>query len=231
MESETIKMDKNLLIIGAGEFADIAYEYFTQDSEYTVVGFAVEKSHLKERNRFGLPILPLETIDKEFSVDDVEVHVAVTSTQLNQLRERLFNIAKNKGYKFANYISSNAVVWRTVDLGENIFIFENNNLQHNVKIGNGTVLWSGNHIGHQSEIGDFCFISSHVVISGYCKIGKRSFLGVNSSFADNIEIAEDTFVGLGCVVNRSSLIAGRILTGNPATVSKVSSYRYFKVKP
>ena len=231
MESETIKMDKNLLIIGAGEFADIAYEYFTQDSEYTVVGFAVEKSHLKERNRFGLPILPLETIDKEFSVDDVEVHVAVTSTQLNQLRERLFKIAKNKGYKFANYISSNAVVWRTVDLGENIFIFENNNLQHNVKIGNGTVLWSGNHIGHQSEIGDFCFISSHVVISGYCKIGKRSFLGVNSSFADNIEIAEDTFVGLGCVVNRSSLIAGRILTGNPATVSKVSSYRYFKVKP
>ena len=27
--------------------------------------------------------------------------------------------------KLANYISSNAVVWRTVDLGENIFVFEN----------------------------------------------------------------------------------------------------------
>jgi len=224
-------MDKDLVIIGAGEFADIAYEYFTHDSEYNVIGFAVEQTHLKEKNRFGLPILALETIDKEFSVDDVEVHVAVTSTQLNQLRERLFKIVKNKGYKFANYISSNAVVWRTVHLGENIFVFENNNLQHGVKIGDGTVLWSGNHIGHQSEIGDFCFVSSHVVLSGYCKIGKRSFLGINSSFADFTEIAEDTFVGLGSAVNKSSFVAGRILTGNPATASKVSSYRYFKVNP
>ena len=224
-------MDKRLLIIGTGEFADIAYEYFTYDSDYTVVGFAVEQSYIKEKNRFGLPILALEKIDKEFTVDDVEVHVAVTSTQLNQLRERLFKIAKNKGYKFANYISSNAVVWRTVDLGENIFVFENNNLQHGVKIGDGAVLWSGNHIGHQSEIGDFCFISSHVVISGFCKIGERSFLGVNSSFADYTKIAKDTFVGAGSVVNKSSLVAGRILTGNPANASKVSSYRYFKVKP
>lgn len=36
-------MAKNLLIVGAGEFADIAYEYFTVDSDYTVVGFAVER--------------------------------------------------------------------------------------------------------------------------------------------------------------------------------------------
>lgn len=38
-----MKKEKKLVIVGSGEFAEIAYEYFTYDSEYEVVGFAVEK--------------------------------------------------------------------------------------------------------------------------------------------------------------------------------------------
>ena len=32
---------KKLIIIGAGETANLAYEYFTFDSEYEVVGFSI----------------------------------------------------------------------------------------------------------------------------------------------------------------------------------------------
>lgn len=224
-------MKKNLLIIGAGEFADIAHEYFTVDSDYAVVGFAVEKDYLTETAKFGLPVVALETVETAFSQDSVEVHVAVTSTGLNQVRERLVGLIRAKGYRFANYVSSRAFVWRTAVLGENVFIFENNVVQHGVQIGDGVVLWSGNHIGHQSRIGDYCFVSSHVVISGYCTIGRRSFLGVNATFADHVSIAPDTFVGLASVLNKSVEEPGQILTGNPAVASKVSAYRYFKVKP
>ena len=35
---------RKLVIVGAGEFGEIAYEYFTFDSEYEVVAFAVEKA-------------------------------------------------------------------------------------------------------------------------------------------------------------------------------------------
>lgn len=224
-------MTKSLLIIGAGEFADIAYEYFTVDSDYTVAGFAVEAAYLGETTKFDLPVVALETVESVFPPDSVEVHVAVTSTALNQVRERLFGILRAKGYRFANYVSSRAFVWRTAQLGENVFIFENNVVQHGVVIGDGVVLWSGNHIGHQSRIGDFCFVSSHVVISGYCSIGRRSFLGVNATFADHVSIAADSFVGLASVLNKSVDDPGQILTGNPAVASKVSAYRYFKVKP
>lgn len=224
-------MTKNLLIVGAGEFADIAYEYFAVDSDYTVVGFAVEAAYLADTTKFGLPVVALETVETVFSPDSVAVHVAITSTSLNQVRERIFGIVRAKGYRFANYISSRAFVWRTAQLGENVFIFENNVIQHGVLIGDGVVLWSGNHIGHQSRIGDFCFVSSHVVISGYCAIGRRSFLGVNATFADHVSIPADTFVGLASVLNKSIEEPGQILTGNPAVASKVSAYRYFKVKP
>ncbi len=32
---------KNLVIVGDSAFAEVAYEYFTHDSPYTVVAFAV----------------------------------------------------------------------------------------------------------------------------------------------------------------------------------------------
>jgi uncharacterized UPF0146 family protein len=39
---------QKIVIVGAGEFAEIAYEYFTHDSEFEVVAFSVEKSFIKE---------------------------------------------------------------------------------------------------------------------------------------------------------------------------------------
>ena len=36
-----MKKNKKLILVGAGELAEIAYEYFTHDSEYEVVAFSV----------------------------------------------------------------------------------------------------------------------------------------------------------------------------------------------
>ncbi|WP_299893236.1 acetyltransferase [uncultured Ruegeria sp.] len=222
-------MTTPLLIVGAGEFADIAHEYFSTDSDYEVVGFAVEAAYRESDTHRGLPLVDVESIEERFDPTTIQTHVAVTNTQLNRVRERLVELMRNKGYRFANYVSSHAFVWRTAQLGDNVFVFENNVVQHGVKIGDGVVLWSGNHVGHQSQIEDFCFLSSHVVVSGYCKIGRRSFVGVNAAFADNIEIGEDCFVGLGAVVNKSFKDPGQLLTGHPAEPSRVSTYRYFKL--
>ncbi|NYC52753.1 FlaA1/EpsC-like NDP-sugar epimerase [Clostridium beijerinckii] len=59
-------MDKNkkLIIIGDSAFAQIAYEYFTYDSDYEVVAFSVEKDYLKDEEMLGLPVIPLEDIEK-----------------------------------------------------------------------------------------------------------------------------------------------------------------------
>ncbi|WP_413711025.1 acetyltransferase [Rhizobium sp. Rhizsp82] len=223
-------MKKPLLIIGAGEFADIAHEYFSQDSDYEVVGFAVERAFLDGSEHRGLPLVAFEDAESRFDPKTVAAHVAVTNTQLNRVRERLIVTAKAKGYELANYVSSRAFVWRTATLGENVFVFENNVIQHGAKVGSGVVLWSGNHIGHQTVLGDYTFVSSHCVISGYCRIGRRSFLGVNAAFADQVEIGEDCFVALAAVINKSFPEPGLIITGHPAAVSKVSSYRYFKLE-
>ncbi|MHB1947189.1 MAG: acetyltransferase, partial [Gammaproteobacteria bacterium] len=177
---------KKLIIIGAGEFAEIAYEYFTHDSEYQVVGFSVESEYITQSTLFNLPVVPFEKLESTFSPQEYEAFVAITFTTLNRIRTRLYYSTKAKGYKIAKYVSTRAFVWHNAVIGENCFIFENNVIQYHVNIGNNVILWSGNHVGHRTNIGNNCFISSHVVISGYCNIGENCFFGVNSTLADSV---------------------------------------------
>lgn len=211
-----MQKNKKLLIIGAGEFAMIAYEYFTYDSEYEVIAFSVEQAFIKETSLYDKPIVPFESIQEHYPPSETEVFVAVPASQLNRLRARLYSEAKIKGYVCATYISSRAFVWHNSKIGDNCFVFENNTIQPFVEIGNNVVLWSGNHIGHRSIIENNCFLSSHVVVSGYCRIGSSCFIGVNATINDRINIANDCVIASGTLVNKDLRVPERIYYGSPA---------------
>ena len=225
-----MEKNKKLIIYGVGETAEIAYEYFTHDSEYEVVAFTADKNYIEKDKLFGIPVQEFETIENIYSTVEYEMFVAATYNQLNRVREKMYYKAKDKGFNLASYISSHAFVWHNVKLGDNVFIFENNVIQHQCEIGNNVILWSGNHIGHRSVIKDHAYLSSHCVISGFCEIGSYSFLGVNCTFNDNIKIAADTLVGSGALVVKSQDAVGALLMGNPAKLSNKTSYEAFKVK-
>ena len=183
-----------LVIIGTGETALLAYEYFTKDSEFEVVGFSVNSEYKNLDQLFGLPIYSLESFSDQIPPSEYYLFVALSSTHLNRDRAKLYIDLKEKGYRFASYISSKAFIWDNVEIGENCFILENNVLQPFTNVGDNVTLWSGNHIGHRTKISDHVFISSHCVISGFCEIGEYSFLGVNSTLADNVKVAIDNFI-------------------------------------
>jgi sugar O-acyltransferase (sialic acid O-acetyltransferase NeuD family) len=196
----TVTKDKKLVVLGDSAFAEIAYEYFTHDSDFEVVAFAVERDYLRRDELFGLPVVAVEDLERRFDPASHWFYAALVYTQGNALRTRLYEAAKAKGYRPASYVSSQAFVWRNAELGEHCFIFENNVVQPFVKVGRNVVLWSGNHIGHHSRIGDHCFVSSHVVVSGFVEIGASCFLGVNSTFANNLRVGSRCVVGAGALV-------------------------------
>lgn len=201
-----------LVIIGDSAFAEVAYEYFTWDSEYEVVAFAVERQYLTRSEFLGLPVVAFEDVQNTYDPGSHHFYAALVYTQQNKLRTRLYLAAKEKGYTPASYISPRAFIWRDVEIGEHCFIFENNVVQPRVKIGNNVVLWSGNHIGHHSTVRDNCFISSHVVVSGFCEIGESCFMGVNATVANNIVIGPHVLVGAGALV-LSDVPKRKVVTG------------------
>lgn len=206
---------QKLVIIGNGETAELAYDYFTRDTDFVVVGFSVEKAYIGHKSLFGLPVVPFEHIEDYFYPHEHTAFVAISYTQLNRLRSRLYNETKKKGYPLCTYISPKANVGLNVEVGENCFILENVTLQKGVKIGDCVTIWTGSTVGHCSTVGDYCFLAMHVAVSGFCEVGEFSFLGVNSCMSDALKVAPDCVIGAGAVLI-SNAVESRIYVGNPA---------------
>ena len=222
-------MARPIVIVGAGENADMAHEYFTHDSDRDVVAFAVEREYLEEDVHDGLRIVALDELTERYPASEFDVFVAISSTQLNRVRARLFGIVKRLGYTCASYVSSHAYVAENATIGENVFLLEGNVVQHRVEIGDNVVLWSGNHVGHRTTVADHAFLSSHVGVSGFCRIGEYTFMGVNSCVGDELTIAEDCIVGAGAVVVKD-LPARGVYVGNPAKPTGRDSFDSFGVQ-
>ncbi len=195
---------RRIVIFGLEDFADIAYEYFTHDSAYEVVGFTVDRDFLDREETHGLPVIPFDELEAKFAPGDTDVYVAIVYGKLNRIREEICNRVKAKGFRLGSYVSSRAFVWHNATIGEHCFIFEDNTIQPYASIGNNVILWSGNHVGHHSRIGDHCFLTSQVVVSGWSSIGTHCFIGVNSTLANN------THVGDGCWINHGTCISGDV---------------------
>jgi len=221
----------DIVIFGNSEIARCAYEYFTHDSDHTVVAFTVDAQYIGDEKEFlGLPLVPFEGVEKHYPPENHAGFVAVGSQKLNRIRTEKYSAMKEKGYDLASYVSSRAFVWHDVKVGDNAFILEDNTLQTGVEIGDNVTLWSGNHIGHGSKIDDHCFITSHVVISGLCTIGQSSFIGVNATVAENVTLGADNFICMAAIVAKDAADNAFLPPAGKSEESKITAKRFCKVK-
>lgn len=221
-------MTKKLVIFGAGEIAQLAHYYFTEDSEYNVVGFTVDQEYKTEDTFCGLPLISFDELHEFFPPSDYVLFVALSYSKLNQIRKEKYLKGKELGYKFVSYVSSRATILNNYVIGENCFILEDNTVQPFVSIGNNITLWSGNHIGHHSSIADHCFLASHIVVSGGVKIGEQCFIGVNATLRDHIDVAKKTVIGAG-VLLMDSTEEGAVYIGVKSKPVRISSDKLTKL--
>ena len=216
-------MSKKLVMFGNGEMAEIAFYYFSHDSDYEVVAFCIDDIHLKVGEKFkDLPLISFSKVTKLYPPDQYVAHVALSYNKLNKIREEKYNAMKDKGYKLISYVCSKSVTWPDLSVGDNCLILENQTIQPTVQIGNNVMIWSGNHLGHKSHIGDHTYISSHVCISGYTIVGRNCFFGVNSTTKDQVKIGDSVFVAMGAMVTKD-ISSGAIVVGAQGDVFEAES--------
>jgi len=223
-----LQKEKNLVIFGSSEMALLAWYYFTYDTDYRVVAFTVDDSYAESfadsrHEKHGLPLVPFSKVATEYPPSLYDMHVAVgykgfQNGKLQTLREAKYHKAKESGYRLASYVSSRAITWPDLFIGENCFILELNNIQPTVKIGNNVMLWSANHIGHETIIEDHVYAASHVCISGYCKIGERTWIGVGATIRDFCNVGCDCFVTMDASIAIKKIEDGAVVIGAKSTV-------------
>lgn len=217
-------MNKQLVIFGSGDIAELAHYYFSTDSEHEVVAFCVDAEYLTETTFCDRPVIAFEEITAQHDPQQCDFFVALSYSRLNALRKEKYLAARALGYQITSYVSSHATVLNEGRIGENCFILEDNTIQPFVTIGNNVTLWSGNHIGHHSTIKDHSFIASQVVVSGGVEIGEQCFIGVNATLRDHIKIGDRCVVGASALLLADAEAEG-VYIGKATERSKLPSSR------
>jgi sugar O-acyltransferase (sialic acid O-acetyltransferase NeuD family) len=197
-------MKRKLVVFGAKQIAEVCAFYFDHDSDYEVVAFTVDGEFLDRGSFAGRPVVSFDELASIHPPGSHDLFVAVSHQKMNRVRADKCAAARAMGYTLARYVSSKAITWPTLSIGENTFVMEGNVVQPFATIGADTILWSGNHIGHHSRIGDHCFLASHIVVSGGVTIGDHCFIGVNATLRDGIRVAERCLVGAGATVMKDT---------------------------
>ena len=189
-----------VVIFGTQMLASYSWYVLTHDSPHEVVGFTVDGAYLAENTLHGLPVIAFEQVEKHFPPESVTMIAPLGARNLNRLREEKHRASQAKGYRFISYVSSRALIWPDLTIGENCMLAEGSSVQPFARLGNGVIVRANAHVSHHVQIGDNCFIAGAACIGGAAIVGERCFLGLNSTIRDKITIAPRCVIAAGAVV-------------------------------
>ncbi len=214
---------KKLVIFGLGMLGELAHFYFTHDSDYEVVAFTADTNFPDGGTYLGLPFIPFDDVVLGYPPSEYHLFIAIGYSKLNAIRISKYALAKEKGYTLASYVSSKSSSWpQSMDIGENVFIMENNVIMPFCKIEDNVLIWVGNILSHHSIIKKHTTITSHAAIGGNVIIEEGCFIGLNATIRDSIKLAKGTVVATGANVTKDTE-ADSVYMGSPAVIKMESS--------
>jgi sugar O-acyltransferase (sialic acid O-acetyltransferase NeuD family) len=216
---------KKLVIFGAKNFAEIVHYYFTHDSDYSVAGFTLDASYLKEQTFQGLPVVAFEEIERHFAPGEHDLFVAIGIHQVNRRRAAKVAEAEAKGYALASFVSSRADVPADLRVRPNTMIMERAGIQPFVEIGRNTIIWSATRIGFHTRIGDHCWVVAPI-FGESVKVGDYSFVGLNATVAPGVSIGKSNILGAGCLILKDTK-DGEVYRGKASAPARAPSDRFW----
>lgn len=190
----------NLVLFGNGKFASLAWYCITHDSAHRVVAFTVDAPFLKEDRLHGLPVVDFTQVQERFAPTEHEMLVHLGQTDMGALRISRVAAARAKGYRLASYVSSRALTWPDLRIGENCSIYDGVIVEPFVSIGENAILRNGVHLCHHARVGDHCFLAAGACLGGGAILEPRCFVGLNATIRDGIRVAEGCLIAAGAVV-------------------------------
>lgn len=193
---------KKLIIFGNTNYAEMVCDYFSEYSEYEVVCFTVNKNYRQGDTFYNMKIVDFEEIEKYYSPSEYDMFIAVGSSNLNQIREKIYHQAIEKGYNLATFIHPNAYVAPKVSIGKNCIIMECARICTRTVIGDNVIIWPSAFISHNNVVKNNCYIVG--ATNGFCEVGENCFLGAGAMVVDKVKIAPYNFITMCAAVTKNT---------------------------
>ncbi len=206
---------KKLIIVCAGGFGkealNLAQKINKNIHQWNILGFIDDTKTIGTEVFRGYKIIG--------SIHDWEVQEEqyfALGISKPQAKEKIYNLLKSKGAKFATLINPNITIPEEMIIGEGCIITSgwiglNNKLGKCVHI-------AGSMIGG-SDIDDFSTTTGFSNIAA-AHIGKRVFVGSHAVVLNGRKVGDDAIVAAGAIV-MSNVKAGTTVIGNPARIFKI----------
>lgn len=203
---------KDLIIAGAGGFGREAFTLARKinaiNPQWNIKGFINDIPDALDGIKIDAKIIG--TI-KDWQPSDNEVFVIGVSSPKG--KEKVANILKAKGAKFATLISPSAMIGDYVEIGEGCVIGSRSSIGSCARIGNFVHI-AGSMIGLDSVIDDYSTTTGFANIAT-AHIGKRVFVGSHAVVLNNLTVGDDAYICAGSIVF-TKVKAGTKVFGCPA---------------
>jgi sugar O-acyltransferase (sialic acid O-acetyltransferase NeuD family) len=130
-------------------------------------------------------------------------------------RRQLFTRFKDKGFRFAQVISADAVISRHAERAEGCHIITGAIIHPGCVIGANTIINTGAQLDHDNHIGPHSHVGPGAVLCGLVTVGAECHIGAGAVIVQGITVGDGAVVGAGSVVI-ADVPAGATVLGNPA---------------
>ena len=210
---------RNLIIVGIGANARLAFSFIKTHNLYNVIGFAVNEKYKDRESFMGYPVYSLENLKEEVDCVVFELFISLLWNHLNKDRRNLYDFCKEKGYVLANLISPLSVV-RSEITGDNMWIQDHVVIQNDCRLGSNIAIMQGSLIGADCNIGSHCFFGAHSVFGGGSTLGEQSFVGLHATIFDDTHIGKKCIIGACTAVKRNMPDFSKYITSSDNIVIK-----------
>ena len=207
---------KKIVLIGGGGHCKVVISILKKINNFEIAG--IVDNYKSESFISGIKIIGTDDDLKDIYKSGIHnALITVGSIKDNTKRYRLFNMAKEIGYKFPVIISLEAIVDESVKIGEGTVIMPGSIINIDSSIGKNGIINTGSIIEHDCKIRNHCHIAPGVHISGAVNIGELSFIGIGATMIQGIKIGRNVTIGAGSVILKD-IPDNVIAVGNPAKV-------------
>lgn len=130
-------------------------------------------------------------------------------------RRTLFQRFKDKGYAFAQVLSTDAMISPHVVLGEGCHVLTGAIIHPGSSVGANTIINTGAQLDHDNHVGAHCHVAPGAVLCGTVTVGDGAHIGAGAVILQGVTIGAGALVGAGAVVV-GDVPAKATVLGNPA---------------